>query len=43
MRFTSRRAVCRSCLDAPAAPPRAWWRWVAAAVLAGAALWAMMR
>ena len=43
MRFTSRRAVCRSCLDAPAAPPRAWWRWVAAAVLAGAALWAMVR
>ena len=43
MRFTSRRAVCRSCLDAPAAPPRAWWRWVAAAALAGAALWALVR
>jgi hypothetical protein len=29
MRFTSRRAVCRSCLAAAPAPRRRWWAWLA--------------
>jgi hypothetical protein len=43
MRFTSRRAVCRSCLAGESAAPRRRWLWVAAAVLGAVGLWVVCR
>ncbi len=37
LRFTSRRAVCRGCLEDEAEVPRRRWPWVVAAALAVAA------
>lgn len=43
LRFTSRRAVCTSCLAAAAPSPPRRWPWAVGMALAGAVAWALWR
>jgi hypothetical protein len=43
LRFTSRRAVCTSCLSAAAPPAPRRWPWAVGIALAGVLAWALWR